>query len=188
MDYQELNRRMEQDGYLDPGTGAYETMASLAFEAEKLTAEINTGYHEPEKRMKLFERLFGHELPQNIRIAPPFYTDYGKNIWLGEGVFINCACQFQDQGKISIGKDSLIGPKVVIATINHGLSPDKRRELRFSPVIIGENVWIGASAVILPGVTIGDNCVIGAGAVVNKDIPKNSVAVGVPAKIVRTLE
>ena len=119
---------------------------------------------------------------------PPFYTDCGKNITVGKNVFINSGCRFQDQGGISIGDGTLIGHNVVLATLNHGISPDERHDLFPAPIHIGKNVWIGANATVLPGVTIGDNAVIAAAAVVTKDVPANVVVAGVPAKVIRKTE
>ena len=102
-------------------------------------------------------------------------------------MFINSGCCFQDQGGIEIGDDVLIGQQVVIATLNHAFEPYKRGDMFPSRVRIGNRVWIGAHATICPGVTIGDNSVIGAGAVVTKDVPENTVAAGVPARIIRQI-
>ena len=119
---------------------------------------------------------------------PPFYTDCGKNITVGKRVFINSGCCFQDQGGVEIGDDVLIGQQVVIATLNHDLHPEKRASMTPKPVKIGNKVWIGAHATILPGVTIGDGAVVAAGAVVTKDVPPNTVVGGVPAKIIKEIE
>ena len=102
-------------------------------------------------------------------------------------VFINSGCKFQDQGGIVIGDDCLIGHNAVLATLNHDLDPSRRADLHPSPIIIGRNVWIGANVTVLPGVTIGDNAVIGAAALVTKDVPANSIAVGSPARVIRSL-
>ena len=103
-------------------------------------------------------------------------------------MFINSGCRFQDQGGITIGDDCLIGHNVVLATLNHGFAPDRRKDMHPAPIVIGRNVWIGASATVLPGVSIGDNAIIAAGAVVTKDIPANTVAGGVPAKVLRHIQ
>ena len=108
-------------------------------------------------------------------------------ITVGKNVFINSGCRFRDQGGITIGDGSLIGHNVVLATLNHGLSPDERHDLFPAPIHIGKNVWLGANVTVLPGVTIGDNDVIAAGAVVTKDVPADAVMAGVPAKEIRTI-
>lgn len=122
-----------------------------------------------------------------LGLIPPFYTDCGKNIHIGEHVFINTGCTMQDQGGIYIGDGTLIGHHAMIATLNHDFDPEKRQELHPAPVRIGKDVWLGANVTILPGVTIGDGAIIAAGAVVAKDVPANTVAAGVPARIVKKL-
>ena len=159
----------------------------LSQEAMKLTAELNNTCHTPEEIQKLFSELTGKPIDETFGIFPPFYTDCGKNITVGKNVFINSGCRFQDQGGISIGGGTLIGHNVVLTTLNRGISPDERHDLFPAPIHIGKNVWIGSNATVLPGVTIGDNAVIAAGAVVTKDVPENTVAAGVPAKVIRTL-
>lgn len=123
----------------------------------------------------------------NFWIKPPFYCDYGYNIYLGKNVMINYDCVFLDVCPIQIGDYTLIGPGTHIYAACHCLDPKKRRnnEEFGKPVVIGKNVWIGGKCIILPGVTIGDNAVIGAGSVVTKDIPANVVAVGNPCKVVK---
>lgn len=116
---------------------------------------------------------------------PPFYTDCGKNLNLGKHVFLNSGCKFQDQGGITIGDNCLIGHNVVIATLNHDRSVEKRGDCIPSPVIIGNQVWIGANATILPGVTIGDRAIVAAGAVVTRDVPAYATVGGVPARILK---
>lgn len=120
-------------------------------------------------------------------LFPPFHTDCGKNITIGKNVFINMGCKFQDQGGIFIGDGSLIGHNVVIATLNHAMAPDDRGTMIPAPVHIGNRVWIGSNATILPGVTIGDGAIVAAGAVVTRDVPENTVVGGVPARIIRTI-
>ena len=162
-------------------------MTQLSFEAMKIKSEINNSFHEPQELRELFSRLIGKEVDEGFGLFPPFTTDCGKNITVGKNVFINSGCRFQDQGGITIGDNALIGHNVVIATLNHDMNPEKRGSLIPSPVKIGNRVWIGAGAIILPGVTIGDNSVVGAGSVVTKDIPENTVAVGSPARVIRSI-
>ena len=126
-------------------------------------------------------------MDESFGLFPPFYTDCGKNIHIGKNVFINMGCKFQDQGGIFIGDWALIGHNVVLATLNHAASPKDRGSMIPAPIRIGKNVWVGANAVILPGVTIGDGAIVAAGAVVNRDVPENTVVGGVPAKVIRTI-
>ena len=166
---------------------AVEVMRSYSREAQKITMEINTKYHDPEELAELFSELIGKPVGKDFGLFPPFYTDFGKNITIGDRVFINAGCKFQDQGGITIDDGALIGHGVVLATLNHDFAPEKRQQLHPAPIHIGKNVWIGANATVTPGVSIGDNAVIAAGAVVNRDIPANVIAGGVPAKVIREL-
>lgn len=167
---------------------ALETCNYYSMEAQKITMELNTKYHEFEERRKLFSELINQELDEGFRVFTPFYTDFGKNIHLGKNVFINSDCKFQDQGGITIGDDTLIGHNVVMATLNHEEDPERRANLIAAPINIGKKVWIGSNATILPGVTIGDGAIIAAGAVVTKDVEARTIVAGVPAKFVRKIK
>ena len=162
-------------------------MHELSQEAIKITMEINSSYHTPDEITALMERLTGRKIGECFGLFPPFYADCGKNIHIGSRVFINSGCKFQDQGGIYIGDGALIGHNATLATLNHGMLPEERGDLIPRPIRIGKNVWIGSDCTILPGVTIGDNAVIGAGSVVTKDVPENMVAVGSPAKVIRSI-
>lgn len=122
-------------------------------------------------------------------INQPFYCDYGKHIKVGKRFFANFNWTVLDEAPVTIGDDCFLGPNVNIYTACHSTDPMERntRQEWALPVTIGNNCWIGGNVTILPGVTIGDNVTVGAGSVVNKDIPSNSVAVGNPAKVVKTL-
>lgn len=160
-------------------------MIALSQEAMRLTAELNNAYHTPQEIRVLMERLTGKPIDDSFSMFPPFYTDCGKNITIGKNVFINAGCKLQDQGGITIGDGALIGHNVVMATLNHDMAPERRRDLHPAPIVIGKNVWIGANATILPGVAIGNGAIVAAGAVVNKNVPANTVVGGVPAKVIR---
>lgn len=144
-------------------------------------------YHTQDEVRGLLSELFGYEVPESLRVFPPFYADFGKNITVGEGVFINACCHFQDHGGVIIGDGCQIGHNVVFATLNHGLAPEERHTTYPAPIVLGKNVWIGSNATILQGVTIGDNVVIGAGAVVTRDLEANTVAAGVPAQFIKSI-
>ena len=169
------------------GGDVHMKMHELSQEALRITAEINSRYHTPEELRSLMEALTGQQLDEQFGLFPPFYTDCGKNIHFGKGVFVNAGCKFQDQGGIYIGDRCLIGHNTVIATLNHGMLPEERGDLIPAPVHIGEGVWIGSGSIILPGVTIGDHAVIGAGSVVTKDIPADMIAVGNPARVIKSI-
>lgn len=162
-------------------------LTECSFEAQKITMELNSSYHSKEEIVEIFRTLTGSEVDDSFTCFPPFYTDFGKNITIGKNVFFNTGCSFQDRGGIHIGDGLLLGMNVTIATLSHGMSLGTRNTTYPSPVIIGNNVWVGSNATILPGVTIGDNSVVAAGAVVTKNVPENTVVAGVPAKTVKNI-
>jgi acetyltransferase-like isoleucine patch superfamily enzyme len=162
-------------------------MHIMAQNALKITAKLNGKYHEPKEIITIMSELTGKVVHETFALFPPFYTDFGKNITIGKNVFINSGCRFQDQGGITIGDDCLIGHNAVMATLNHGIEPDKRKDHYHAPIVLGKNVWVGANATILAGVSIGDNSIIAAGAVVNKNVPSNTIVGGVPAKVIKTI-
>ena len=179
------------------GSDVHIMFHQLSQEALKITAEINGKYHTPEELHALLEQLWGREVPKTVGMFPPFHTDCGKNTVVGERVFINMGCKFQDQGGITMFQDqggitieegALIGHNVVLATINHDLDPAKRQSMSYAPIHIGKNVWIGANATVLAGVTIDDGAVVAAGAVVTKDVEPNAIVGGIPAKVIKKIE
>ncbi|MFA7439990.1 MAG: sugar O-acetyltransferase [Sphingomonadaceae bacterium] len=137
----------------------------------------------PEQRWPLLQQALGHT-GLNVNIRPPFYCDYGYNIFIGDDVFINFNCIILDGTRISIGNKTQIGPNVQILAADHPRNPAQRAEmLEFArPVTIGANVWIGGGAILLPGVTIGDDALIGAGSIVTRDVPAGVTVVGNPAR------
>jgi len=153
----------------------------------KLSAALNTSTNVDQIRDYL-SGITGSEIDKNTTVFAPFYTNFGRHTKIGKNVFINHACSFLDLGGIIIEDDVQIGPKVSLITENHPLDPSTRKSLDLKSVLIKRNAWIGAGAIILPGVTIGENSVVAAGAVVNKDVPANTVVGGVPAKIIRTID
>ena len=144
---------------------------------------------ENQKKLELLKGLLGHIGDDSIIINQPFRCDYGKQISVGKRFFANFNFTVLDEAQVTIGDDCFIGPNVSIYTACHSTDPVERNSRRewAEPVTIGDNVWIGGSVTILPGVTIGDNVTIGAGSVVTKDIPSNSIAVGNPCKVMKTL-
>ena len=170
------------------GLPVYQYMRVASQRAMKLSAELNFSYHEPEEVARLFSELTGKPVGEGFCLFPPFYTDYGQNITVGKNVFINTSCHFQDQGGITIGDGALIGHNVVLATLNHDLDPAKRANLHPAPIRIGNDVWIGSNATVLPGVTIGDGAIVAAGAVVTKDVAPLTVVAGVPAREIKRID
>jgi acetyltransferase-like isoleucine patch superfamily enzyme len=166
----------------------YGKIAELITEAQKLIAEINTGYRTPQEVRELFERLTGAPIEASFWMLPPFYTDFGKNIRVGKNVFINHSCEFMDRGGITLEDNVLIGPKVNLITINHPVEPARRRSTFCAPIVIRRNAWIGVGASVMPGVTIGENAIVAANAVVTKDVAANTIVGGIPAKVIKTVE
>lgn len=140
------------------------------------------------EQQQLIRKLFG-KTGQNFLIEQPFYCDYGYNIEIGENFYANVNCVMLDGAKIHFRDNVFIAPHCGFYTAGHPLDVTQRNQgLEYAyPIRVGNNVWIGANVCVLPGVSIGNNCVIGAGSVVNKDIPDNSLAVGNPCKVIRTL-
>ena len=156
-------------------------------ETLKLNSELNAGYKTPEEVRSILSEMTGNKIDDSVQVLTPFNTDFGANIKLGKDIFINKACTFVDLGGIELEDNVLIGPDVKILSVNHPLDPEKRRGVILKSVKIKRNAWIGAGAVICPGVTIGENSVIAAGSVVTKDVPDNSVYGGVPAKFIKNI-
>lgn len=188
MTAQQFKEEMQNRTYIAANSETHLHMHEMAQRARKITAEMNKDYRTPDEIRQLFSELIGQAVDEGFGLFPPFSADYGQNITIGKNVFINSGCCFQDQGGIRIGDNALIGQQVVIATLDHDLAPQKRANMRPAPVKIGNNVWVGAHATILSGVTVGDGAVIASGAVVTKDVSANTVVGGVPAKIIKYIE
>lgn len=141
------------------------------------------------RRFQILKDLLGHVADDEIIVNQPFYCDYGKQIRVGKRFFANFNLTILDEARVTIGDDCFIGPNVSIYTACHSTDPVERNTRRewAEPVTIGDNVWIGGSVTILPGVTIGSNVTIGAGSVVTRDIPDNVVAVGNPCKVIKKI-
>ncbi|MCS0655308.1 sugar O-acetyltransferase [Cytobacillus firmus] len=144
---------------------------------------------EGEKRIKLLKELLG-STGENVYMEPNIRFDYGYNTHVGENFFANFDCTILDVCEVRFGDNCMLAPGVHIYTATHPLHPAERNSSReyAKPITIGNNVWVGGSAVINPGVTIGDNAVIASGAVVTKDVPENVVVGGNPAKVIKQIE
>jgi maltose O-acetyltransferase len=145
-----------------------------------------TGSRQGEERFRLLGEWLGG-VGEGTVIRPPFRVDYGSFITIGARTFANFGLVALDVAPITIGDDVQIGPNVQLLTPTHPVDPEPRRAKweAAKPIAIGDNVWLGGGAIVLPGVTIGENTVVGAGAVVTKDLPANVIAVGNPARVVR---
>ena len=146
----------------------YYKIKAVICKAKRLTQQLNTQVLGEEEIRRLFFELTGQKVEDDFTLWTPFYTDFGANIRVGKNVFINHACTFMDRGGIVI-------------------EPPLRRTLTSKPIHIERGVWIGAGAIVLPGVTVGENAVIGAGSVVTHDVPANTVVAGNPAKVIRKI-
>ncbi|GAA1524582.1 sugar O-acetyltransferase [Kribbella lupini] len=135
-----------------------------------------------------WSELTGQPVDETFHLIPPVYSDHGVNVRIGRNVFVNQGCRFNDIGGIEIGDRVMIGPDVSLISSGHPVAPAERRKgITAAPIRIGHDVWIGASAMVLQGVTVGEDSVIGAGAVVTRDVPPRMLVVGSPARVVRTL-
>ena len=135
-----------------------------------------------------FEALIGKPVGESFTLIPPFYSDYGLNITVGRAVFIGHGCAFTGHAPIDIADEVMIAHKVNLVTAGHPVAPEQRREhITAAPIAIDTNVWIGAAATVLPGVSIGAGAVVAAGAVVTRDVPPATLVAGVPARVVREL-
>lgn len=149
----------------------------------------NTRPTEQEKRTNLLKQMFS-ELGEDCYIEPPLRANWGgKNVHFGKGVYANFNLTLVDDGEIFVGDNVMFAPNVIIDTATHPIHPElRRKQAQYNlPIYIGDNVWIGAGSIVLPGVKIGKNSVIGAGSIVTRDIPENVVAIGSPCKVLREI-
>ena len=166
-----------------------EEIAKEQLECLEILYDYNhTRPSESQKREQILKNLLA-EIGENCYIEPPLHANWGKCTHFGNNVYANFNLTLVDDTDIFVGDNVMFGPNVVIATAGHPVDPPLREKVaQFNiPVRIGKNVWIGAGAIVLPGVTIGDHSVIGAGSVVTKDIPPNVVAVGNPCRVLREI-
>lgn len=197
---------MEQTNYQRFLSGEYcnhldEEVLGMMIRTKKLLRQLNSDdFADDGESANLLQELFG-SVGKHVSVGMNFHCECGKHIFLGDKVVINMNCTFLDNNIIRIGSNVLIAPNVQLYTATHPVEACERfvedwdeqsGDLFFRtkalPITIGDYVWIGGGAIVLPGVTIGDNCVIGAGSVVTKSIPAGSVAAGNPCKVVRELK
>ncbi|MDO5627953.1 MAG: sugar O-acetyltransferase [Mobilicoccus sp.] len=158
--------------------------------AMALQEQYNATTHtETDRRRQLLEDLLG-EVGENVTVRPPLFVDYGVNISIGEGTFVNNGLVALDCARITIGRDVQIATNVQLLPPMHPLEAQPRRDKWewAEPITIGDNVWLGGGVIVCPGVTIGESTVVGAGSVVTKDLPANVLAVGNPARVIRELD
>jgi maltose O-acetyltransferase len=163
-------------------------LEAIRVQTRELLRRYNLSADPLEQQTILSEMLGG--IGQDSIIQPPFHCSYGRNIYIGEHVFLNVMCAILDCNEVHIGQHVMIGPTVQIYTAAH----DLKAELRIQgwevakPVVIEDNVWLGGGAIILPGVRVGRNAVVGAGAVVTRDVPADTIVAGNPARVIREVE
>jgi acetyltransferase-like isoleucine patch superfamily enzyme len=182
---QDFLDHVDRGARIEAGSDLHAFMHGAAQEALRINAEINSGYRSPDEVRDLLAQLTGRPVAQSVTVFPPFYSEFGKNLTLGEDVFINLGCRFQDTGGITIGDGTLIGHGSTLTTLNHAIDPDRRGDMTPAPIRIGRKAWLGANVTVVPGVTIGDGAIVGAGAVVTKDVQADAIVAGVPARLVR---
>ena len=188
MKWNEYKELAFEGNTIEEGSEADELMRSVSQEALKITADLNNSYHTPEEIREIMCRLTEKNVDEEFSLFPPFYTECGRNITFGKHMKINSGCKFIDWGGIFFGDDVLIGPNVVFSTVNHSMNPDRRKDSILKAIYVGNKVWIGAGAIILPGVSIGDGAVVAAGAVVKNNVPEKTIVAGVPAKVIGNAE
>ena len=174
---------------IDTGTPASRRMAEGVRRAVRCTERLNAlAYDDREGIAAAWSELTGRPADPTFLLIPPVYSDCGLNLRIGRNVFVNQGCRLDDIGGIEIGDDVMLGPGVRIISSGHPLDPGRRRrQVTAAPIVVGRNVWVGAGATVLQGVTIGDDAVVAAGAVVTGDVPPAVLVAGVPARPVRTV-
>jgi len=166
------------------------TMVANVRRAGAITAALNRlSFNDADEVRAVFSELIGQPVDKSFVLIPPFYTAGGDEIRVGRNVFINQNCTFYDLGGLHIADDVMIGPNVSIITTGHPLDPSQRRSVTIGKrIVIERNVWIAAGATIIGGVTVGENSVVAAGSVVTKDVPRNSLVGGNPARFIRSVD
>lgn len=180
--------RTEQVMYVQ--TPEFTHHAERIAEVTDATSRLNAlPFSDSEGRAALLSVVFGGPLPESVTIYPPFFTEHGLNTTFGENVFVNQGCTFMDKGGIRIGDGVMIAPRVSLITGGHPLPRAERRAyLSFAPIVVEDDVWIGAAAVLTQGVTIGAGAVVAAGAVVTRDVPAGTLVAGVPARVIKAVD
>jgi len=168
----------------------FRAMSERVLEVTALTSRLNVlPFDDEAGRAELLKRILGREPPDRLTVYPPFFTDHGLRLELGERVFINQNCTFLDFGGIRLADRVMVAPRVTFITVGHPVDPgDRRLSITVAPIEVEANVWIGAGATILPGVRIGRDAVIAAGAIVADDVPAATLVAGPKATVLRQWE
>jgi acetyltransferase-like isoleucine patch superfamily enzyme len=180
---------MKVEVSIDGGTPESRELYGRVQRAIGLTERLNRiPYEDREAIRQAWVELTGAAVDEAFHLIPPLYSDHGLNIRVGRNVFINQACILNDIGAIEIGDDVMIGPRVSLLTAGHPLDPGRRRrQIVAAPIAIERNVWLGAGATVLQGVTVGSDAVVAAGAIVTRDVPPRTLVAGVPAQVWREI-
>lgn len=183
----DIFERLRKGETIAPNDPEAYKMREASFATKKLLIQMNNST-EPEEIRNFLSNITGTEIDKSVTVFTPLHINYGKHTKIGKNVFINFDCIFLDLGGINIADNVQIAPKVSLLTEGHPLNPNERQSLIPKSIHIKKNVWIGANATILQGVTIGENSVVAAGSVVSKDVPDNVVVGGIPAKIIKNIQ
>jgi acetyltransferase-like isoleucine patch superfamily enzyme len=180
---------MEAELSVQGGTPESRDLYGRIQRAIGLTERLNRiPFAEADAIRQAWSELTGTAVDATFSLIPPVYSEHGLSIRVGRNVFINQGCTLNDIGGIEIGDDVLIGPRVSLITSGHPLDPNqRRRQIVAAPIVIQRNVWLGAGATVLQGVTVGEDSVVAAGAVVTRDVPSGTLVAGVPAQVVRPI-
>lgn len=187
MDKTDIFERLRNGETILPNDPQACKMREAAYATKKLLVQMNTS-SDPAEIRDLLRRITDSTIDESVDVFTPLYINYGKHTKIGKNVFINFNCTFLDMGGITIEDGVLIAPNVSILSEGHPVSSGMRSSLVPKPIHIKRNVWIGAGATILQGVTIGENAIVAAGAVVSEDVPDSVVVGGIPAKIIKDIE
>lgn len=181
---------MKVEVSIDGGTPESRELYARVQRAIGLTERLNRiAYDDREAIRQAWIELTGSAVDEAFHLIPPLYCDHGLNIRVGRNVFINQACMLNDIGGIEIGDDVMLSPRVSLLTAGHPLDRGRRRrQIVAAPIAIERNVWLGAGATVLQGVTIGSDAVVAAGAIVTRDVPPRTLVAGVPAQVLRQID
>lgn len=172
-------------GHISINDPIFKEVDQIVDRNDQLLAEYNASTLPYPEKTALLEKIFAKKIDSSTKIHGPFNTDFGRHTFLGKDVFINRNCFFVDLGGIYIDDGALIAPNVNLISVNHFEDPEHRKDVMLKSVHIKEKAWIGAGAIILPGVTVGKGAIVGAGSIVTKDVPDNVIVAGNPAKKIR---
>ena len=186
MNTEDIFERLRNGETVLPNDPEAYRMREESFATKKLLIQMNNTT-DPNEIRSLLGQITGSEIDESVTVFTPLHINYGRHIKIGKKVFINFDCVFLDLGGITIDDNVFIAPKVSLLSEGHPTSREDRHSLIPKAIHIKKNVWVGAGATILPGVTIGENAVVAAGAVVSKDVAPNTVVGGVPAKFIKNI-